>query len=259
MKERKSQIIAALVTILIHVGVALLLVLCCMQYPDTDEPEPQPVPPTDITFGGEFVALGDMETPDIQGEPKAEAADEETTADAEETVDQGPQGEGTDLVASNQESVMKTKKKKEGPTKEELEEQAKAKKEQERKESERKKISDKAKNAFKKSDDSGKSGSAGGNSKTGAVKGAPGHTLGAGYTIASWGRPSSGFDGVIKIKVRVNAKGQVVEATYASGTGSAASDRQVRRSCEQASRNSRFSVPKNATGEKTGYIIWQFE
>ena len=154
---------------------------------------------------------------------------------------------------------MTAEKKQHGPTKEELAEQQRIKREREKKAQESKKISSSVKNAFGKTGkSSGQSGSPDGNSKQGALAGQPGHTLG-GYTLAHWGRPSSGYDGEITIRVRVDAQGKVIEAKYLRGTGAAASMQSVRRSCEQASLQSRFSVPKNTTGEKVGTIVWRFE
>ena len=209
MDDNKRKIIAGTVALLLHVAVALLLVLCYLHYPPTDEPLPEPAQQTDITFGGEFVALGNVDVPAADDQPAPSQSVE-------------------------------------------------AKREQERKQNESNRINSDIQNAFKGSG-SGKSGSPNGNASTGALKGQPGHTLGPGYTLASWGKPSSGYDGEIVIKVRVNSLGQVIEATYLRGTGAAAANRQVRRSCEQASLSSRFSVPKNATGDKVGTIIWRFE
>ena len=262
MDDNKRKIIAGTVALLLHVAVALLLVLCYLHYPPTDEPLPEPAQQTDITFGGEFVALGNVDVPAANDQPaSSQSVDDNTSADADELADHGPAGEGTALASSTNESPMQTKPKASGPTKEQLEEEARrteAKREQERKQNESNRINSDIQNAFKGSG-SGQSGSPNGNASTGALKGQPGHTLGPGYTLASWGKPSSGYDGEIVIKVRVNSLGQVIEATYLRGTGAAAANRQVRRSCEQASLSSRFSVPKNATGDKVGTIIWRFE
>ena len=257
-KEKTYRIVAAAIALLLHVGVCLLLLYSYIDYKQQTVEE-LPKQTTDITFGGEYVALGDLPIPDVDGEPASSATAEEQSTDADDMSDAGAQGEGTSLVSTNAESDMKTTKKKNGPTKEEKEKQAKAKREKERQEKESRKISSNIKNAFGKSAGKGKSGSPNGNSQHGASAAQPGHTLGPGYTLSSWGRPSSGYDGEIYIKVKVNAQGRVTEASYVKGSGAAAANASVRRSCVQASLKSRFSVPKNATGDKVGTIIWKFE
>ena len=126
----------------------------------------------------------------------------------------------------------------------------------------KRKTNSKVQNAFGKTSSksgSGKVGSTNGNSTTGARTGAPGVSGLNGYTIASWGRPSSPVDGKVVIKVRVNARGKVIAANYSSGSGTAAANMAVRRSCEQASLQSSFSVPVGTTDEAVGYITWRFE
>ena len=82
--------------------------------------------------------------------------------------------------------------------------------------------------------------------------------LSAGYTLEHWGNPSSPVEGTVVIRVRVNARGKVIEARYSSGSGSAASNMDVRRNCEQASMQSQFKVPVNTVSEAVGYITWKF-
>lgn len=259
MKFDSRKIIAAAIAILIHIGVALILMWNTLIYPGEEYLIPEPAQ-TNITFGGEFVAMGDMETPDLNDQPNSQnSADSESTPSGQDNENAGEPGDGSTLVSTDNESEMTSEKKANGPSKEELAEKERAKKEQERQKNESKKINKNIKNAFSKSNQKGKSGSESGNSETGLAKGQPGHTLGIGYTLASWGRPSSGFDGTIEIQVKVNSAGNVTYAKYLRGTGAAAANQRVRRSCEQASLNSKFSVPKNATGEKMGTIIWRFE
>jgi len=261
--EQRNRLIALLAALLFHAAVFFFMFYDRLTAVAPDEIEPKPMT-TDISFGGEYVALGDIPEPDHTGEAAPKSASEEVQdAPAEETENSGPEGEGTSLVSTNKESKMQTPKKKNGPTKEELakrEEEARAKREREARQNERRRISSRTNNAFGKSGSGrGQSGSPSGNATRGALAGQPGHTLGVGYTIASWGRPRSGYDGEIRIRVRVNAQGNVIHAEYAGGKGAAAADPQVRQSCVRASRQSRFSVPRNASGEKVGVIIWRFE
>lgn len=256
-EDRKYNIIAIAAALLLHGVVCLLMLLSYINYTAPEE-QPPLQPKTDITFGGEYVMLGDMPLPNLDNGEAASSTADESSLQAEDEMNSGEQGEGTSLVSTNESSEMSSEKKQNGPSKEELEAQARAKKERERQQNESRRISSDVKGAFGKPG-GGKSGSQNGNSDHGALSGQPGHTLGVGYTLSSWGRPASSVDGEVRIRVRVNAAGKVIEATYAGGKGAAAANSQVRRSCEQASLKSRFSVPKNSSGEKVGLIIWRFE
>ncbi len=260
-KERTYKIVAFAIALLLHIGVALLMLWSVLTYDPSAAQQPTPAQPlqSDITFGGEYVALGDIPVPNLDGEAAAAPSEKAETPAADDIADAGEKGEGSSLVSTTHESAMKTPTKQNGPTKEELEAQARAKKEEERQKNESKKIDSSVKGAFGKGSGKGTSGSKDGNASHGALSGRPGHTLGVGYTLSEWGRPSSGYDGEIVIRVRVNAKGKVIQASYSKGSGAAAANQQVRQSCIQASLNSRFSVPKNSTGEKVGTIIWRFE
>ena len=79
-----------------------------------------------------------------------------------------------------------------------------------------------------------------------------------GYTAEYWGRPHSKWTGKVNVQVRVNPRGKVIEAHAVSGSGEAWAHPEVRRSCEQAARESAFSVPKNRTSEGIGTITWRF-
>ena len=101
MDDNKRKIIAGTVALLLHVAVALLLVLCYLHYPPTDEPLPEPAQQTDITFGGEFVALGNVDVPAANDQPaSSQSVDDNTSADADELADHGPAGEGTAMVST---------------------------------------------------------------------------------------------------------------------------------------------------------------
>lgn len=268
-EDKRNNIIAIAATAILHVVLILILVFSYLDYtfvPLQDEPKQE-----DITFlGGEYVMLGDVlnnadnvekaEEP----EPEPEKVVEEPVAPDNDLKNSGTAGEEPKpTVSSQKESPMKVEKKKEtpkkkGPTKEELEEQERVKAEKEAK----RKTNSKVQNAFGKSGStsgSGKLGSPNGNSNTGARTGAPGVSGLNGYTLASWGRPSSPVEGKVVIKVRVNSRGKVIAANYSSGSGTAASNMTVRRSCEAAARQSAFSVPVGAIDEAVGYITWRFE
>lgn len=258
-EERKNRLWAVAATVVFHVALCLLMLYSFLTYTPQAEPEP-PLAKTDILFGGEYVVLGDMPYSDMNGEGILAAASDETAVAGDDAENAGAEGEGAAAVTLDEESTMKTGKKKNGPTEAELAEQERIAREQQKQRNESRKINSNVKNAFtRQSGDEGRSGSTDGNATHGALAGKPGHSLGAGYTLSDWGKPASSLDGELVIQVRVNKNGQVISARYISGKGAAAASNAVRRSCEQASLKSRFSVPKNATGDKVGTIIWRFE
>ena len=119
---------------------------------------------------------------------------------------------------------------------------------------------DRVKDAFGKSTGTttSKTGSPAGNANTGERSGQPGISGLVGYTAEYWGRPHSKWTGKVNVQVRVNPRGKVIEAHAVSGSGEAWAHPEVRRSCEQAARESAFSVPKNRTSEGIGTITWRF-
>ena len=119
---------------------------------------------------------------------------------------------------------------------------------------------DRVKDAFGKNSGtgSGKQGSPDGNADQGERRGQPGISGLVGYTAEYWGRPHSKWTGKVNVQVRVNPRGKVIEAHAVSGSGEAWAHLEVRRSCEQAARESAFSVPKNRTSEGIGTITWRF-
>lgn len=223
-----------------------------------------PVDSSEIVFGGEYVKLGDMSmpTPAKAQRPNSITSPDDAGHEGHDVADAGsPSPEAPATVTSDVESPAKIEKKetpaKTGPTKEELAERERVKREKEQaKKSE--KINSGMKNAFSKpSNTSGTEGSPSGNSTVGAVSGSPGYSL-KGRTAEAWGRPSSAYSGTIVISVKVNRKGQVTQASYSGGTGSAAAQTAVRNSCIAAARQSRFSVDEDAPAEQSGTITWTF-
>lgn len=260
-KYDKNKIIALTVTAVLHVVVMLILVFSYLHY--TYEPLEEKPHDEDITFyGGEYVMLGDVLSSSRNDRAASQPVKTEKPVSTDNDLsNSGSAGESSkNVVSSDAESPMKVEKKpveKTGPTKEEIEEQERIKAEEEAK----RKTNSKVKNAFGKSgsSDGGKEGSPNGNSSTGSRTGAPGISGLTGYTLSSWGRPTSHVDGKVVIRVRVNARGKVISASYYEGSGTAASSMAVRKSCENAAMQSAFSVPVGTTDEAVGYITWRFE
>lgn len=230
----------------------MLVSFLTYDWPPKNQPQPT-IDSTEILFGGEYVMLGDIEQP---------ATDEMATPEPENKEEAKPSPEPTqheNLVSTNRESTMKVEKQKEQPkdTKKKSDKAtAETKKNDNRDNAKAKEISNNVSSSFGKG--KGKQGSQNGNSNQGVAKGTPGYSL-SGRTPESWGRPSSPSDGTITIRVKVNPKGKVTDATYVRGSGSANASMAVRESCRQASLRSRFSVATDRTTDQIGTITWRFE
>lgn len=258
-EEQRRKRKAVIATVVVHAAVLIVLLLTYLHY------QYEPVGPGgqgNSFYGGEYVMLGDA-----MRQARGPLTPEPQQAPSEpEPVASGAQSSA--LVTADEPSPMKVKPKEDSektePTPEEIAEQKRKKAEEERRKAEqetRRRTNSKVQNAFGKagSDDSGNAGTPDGNSDNGARSGAPGVSGLNGYTLANWGHPSSPVDGRVVIKVRVDANGKVVSATYSSGSGTAAANMSVRRRCEQASLQSSFSVPAGTTADAEGYITWRFE
>ncbi len=265
MKERdKNQIIAIIATLVFHVVFLLILLYSFLYYSYPPKEGEPPIPKKeDIMFGGEYVMLGNVQTPSNMGmtesEPYVQEKSKTTQVEGDEMEDAGPKADASKpLISSKNESPMKVNDKpvkKSGPSKEEIAEQEKIKRQKEQAD----RISQRVSFGKTSGKGGGQQGSPNGNSSSGAVSGAPGVSGLVGYTLASWGRPNSPDAGIVRIRVRVNSRGKVISARYAGGSGSAAASSTVRQSCVRASLNSQFSVPENATTEAVGTITWRFE
>lgn len=259
-RSKRDRLAAALLTILLYAGIVAVCFFTSLRFPPAGEPLPQPRPEDDgLLFGGEYVMLGDDPALMVSDNDQA-APDEASDVPATEAVDfenAGEVGEAATEVTSEQPSPMKVKEKpkpeKAGPSKEEIAAREKARREKEAAERIRKSVQFSGKGSGK-----GSAGSPNGNSNTGAAAGSPGHDL-AGRTIESFDSPASTLSGTVKIRVKVNAKGQVVSASYDGGSGPASASAAVRRSCVNASRRSRFSVRVDSDRDQSGVIIWRFK
>ena len=240
----RNQLIALIATALFALLVIIVLLFASLSYqwPPKDLP-----PQSEILFGGEFVVLGDIAPANTKAKNSVDQADD--------IIDAGEKADASQLISTEEPSPMTVKKREEkqsGPTKEELAEIERRKREQEKAKQISRRVS------FSKNGSSETVGQTNGNSTVGVTKGSPGHTL-TGRNLESWGKPMSRVDGTVVIEVRVNPKGYVISASYVSGSGSAAASTDVRRSCENASRQSRFSVAPNLTTDQVGTITWKFE
>lgn len=257
--NRRTRLLAASLTLLLCVAMVTVMMLLTLKRADSSERRWPPVDSSELLLDGEYVMRGDIPEPDHN---EAQSAQSEAPDNGgEDMEDQGePNNAPSPLLTSTQESPMKEKPKpqpeKPGPTKEEM-----ALKEKEKRENEaREQISSRVKfgGTGTSSGSAGKSGSPNGNASQGALSGAPGTSL-KGRTLESWARPTGRATGTIVISVRVNRQGNVISAVYRSGSGAVASLKAARSSCENAARNSRFSVALDGPAEQSGTITYRFD
>lgn len=245
--SRKNHLIALAVTIAFHIVIVVMMLIGSLRYASTEQKKWPPVDTSEILFGGEYVMLGD----NLSSERRAH----QTPSVPSETESQTEP-----LVSTNEDSPAKIKNVEEHQENK-LKQEEEAERERKKREQE---LSRQVKNRVKfgskgDSNGEGKAGTEVGNSLTGTVSGAPGHTL-KGRTLESFGRPQSQLSGTIKIKVRVNRDGYVVGSPeYVEGEGPAAANKEIRTRCIRASKESRFSVSSDAQAEQVGVITWRFE
>ena len=261
-RKRTAKIIAVLITLLFHGGLVILFLFSYLRWPPEDV-DPRDLEPTkEILFGGEFVRLGNVSsltdnTAMVSDEPMpAEVNQAETANEAIDMENAGEVGEPAPLATSNLPSPMEAKEQpqpqKTGPTKEEIEAAEKAKREKEAAERIRKQM-----NFGSQGNTQASSGQPDGGNKGDNAAGIAGHNL-VGRTIASWGANSSTKSGEIRIEVKVNARGEVISATYVGGNGPVSADAAMRRKCIEASKASRFSIREGSDADQTGIITWRF-
>lgn len=262
-ENNKIRRVAAAVTLMV-VAVAIVVILCLkLRYNPLEERRWPPEDTSELLFEGEYVMAGDVAVPE-QSEPSR--IPEQKMAPAQEAQDIANGGEQAPepapLVASERNSPMKVapkpKPEKTGPSKEELE-----RREQEKREREMaREINNRMKFGTTSASDAGKgtagkSGSPNGNAASGALSGTPGTSL-SGRTLESWQKPSSTASGIVKVRVKVDASGRVVDVAYSGGSGAAAASAAIRKSCVAAARNSRFSVAQDGGQMQSGTITYRF-
>ncbi len=266
--RRSDRIYAIAGALLFHLLLLLVFLCTFLTYPPKGVKEWPPQPPHEIVLeeveplyaSGEFVRTGDNleELLPVDESATSSVPDPVPTQDATDADNAGVAAEPKKKVASERPSPAKVEKKKTGPTKEEL------KKEKERQEAKRqqqakKNVEDATRKAFGGGKSKSTAGSVEGKDKSGATTGTPGNGL-RGRTMESWSTVGSTKLGVIAVRVKVNAMGQVVSATYdaAASSGPVAADAAMRQSCMARSRQCRFSVLEGSPTQ-TGTITWVFK
>jgi len=266
---RKSDRIYALAGALIFHLILLAVFLCTfLTYPPAGVEQWPPEPQNEIVFdeleelyaAGEFVRTGDnLEelAPIDEPAPSTETV-KEPTQDAADADNAGKVATPKKVVTTERESPAKVEKKPHGPTKEQIQAE-KERQEAKRQQQAKKNVADATKKAFGGGKGKSTPGSEEGKTKTGATTGTPGNGL-KGRTLESWTTVGSTKLGVIVVRVKVDAKGRVVSASYdaAASSGTVAADAQMRSNCIARSRQCRFSVLEGSPVQ-SGTISWVFK
>lgn len=241
-KDTNNRRIALIGTIIFHLILLVIVLFSCLQYPPKDKPIPH-VKESEILLGGEYVMRGDVPQPNRVS----------NTIAAPKQPKQEVSSASEQLMSSSQESPMQI-------SESEISQEELARQEEERRRAEAaERIRQQVKFGNKGTGDGdGVSGSPDGNASIGATSGTPGYSL-QGRTAERWGKPRSNKSGSIIIQVRVDREGKVVSAKTIGGEGAAYADLSIRRGCEAASRESKFSVNSEAPVEQVGTITWRFK
>lgn len=257
----RSRLVALAVTAILCVLVCVMLAMLSLDYTSITVSEKSCRDSSEILFGGEYVMTGDIPLPELN-ENISSLSEKVPVPAVEGITDAGVTDKATpsSLVASRHESEIKTVSNTDNSESlnKEREEQARKRREEETAANISKRVSFGVSSGSGEVFASGKSGSPDGNAPVGDLSGMPGTSLN-GRTLASWSKPSATATGTIVVSVRVSRDGRVLRASYISGDGAVASSVSARRSCEQAARQSRFSVDMNAAAEQTGTITYRFK
>ncbi len=258
MENNKPRIIAAIVTLLLCLGVVLFLTCMNLRYSSAESGmrEWPPVDSSEILFADEFVATGSVEQVEQPDEAStvaesAPAVDAYTNENAGKAV-----AKAEDLVSTESQSSMTVAKpipEPKGPTKAEIEAAERARREQETSRNISNRVNFGGNTAGGNAN--GTPESDGGNSTS--TTGVANASLG-GRTLEHWSKPNGRATGTITVRVRVDRQGKVIRADYVSGTGAVASLLAARQSCEQAAMKSQFSVSLDAPAAQTGTITYHF-
>ncbi len=287
-KERRYQLIAALLTLLITVGTLALLWYAELSFKWPPEEGARTVAQQDsILYGGEFVQLGDLDflaedemaapgSPDDLEQPSEPSTDgdapedngneaeqekpkvtQEKPSPAKETKKEQPKENKTGTAPKKDEQKPEQKKKNDKATDNKKADNNNNNNKNNQKTDKGKPAPDPAAGKFgQQGSGGGRQGSKDGNSDTGAKTGVGSIGSGlAGYGPKSFPRPHGPESGTVIVRVRVKADGKVHSAEIAGGTIKNAAQRQE---CVNKALASQFSVPTNKTTEGVGTIVYKF-
>lgn len=295
-QDKQSRLIAIIVTLLVHILVALLLWLMHFGFSKVeDESGILVMVGVDAVGGGNEAIASDVT--DLQAEPETETVEPAPTPATSPAPTPAPtpepaltQDDDTAPYAAEQEKKEQEKKIKEqqelekkrleeaerirqeeirkqqeSEAKRKAEEEAKRKAEEERKRQESQRINNMMGGLFNNNGtggDSGLQGQTNGNSTTGAASGSPGYgdyDLGGRGMIGSLPKPSfnKNISGKVVVFISVDAAGNVVGNPVA-GKGTTISDPDIRNAAIEAAKKAKFK-PINGTSTTPGKITYYFD
>lgn len=286
-QDRKSSIIAIIVTLVVHLLIALLLWLMHFSFAKVnDESGILVMVGTEATGGGQEAIASNITDLDIEPQPETvdpapintpvptpspEPTPEPVLAQEDDTAPYAAEEEQKlkeqqererQLAVQKQEELRRQQ---EAEAKRKAEEEAKRKAEEERKRQESQRISNQIGGLFNNNGsgaESGLQGQTNGNSTTGAASGSPGYgdfDLGGRGLVGSLPRPgfNKNISGKVVLLVSVDAQGNVVGEPVI-GQGTTISDQEIRHAAIEAAKKARFK-PINGTSTTPGKIIYYFD
>lgn len=249
IKQRGAALAA---TVIFHLLIILALVAGVLRYDSTtDQPEWPPADSSEILFGGEYVAIGDINA--IADDTPAPPALTEATAPVEAAT--APQPAPQPVVTTNHESPAKASStpasRPDDKSRRDAAAAEQAKKRQQEAETSSR-INDRV--SFGQGKKGQPDGSAGGT----AISGVSAAGLGNRKAV-DLARPARGPLGRIVITIKVDRSGHVTSASFLTGDGAAAASHNARNSCIAAARRSRFSEAPDAPPSQTGTLTYNFK
>lgn len=207
-------------------------------------------------------AVADEEAAAVENEIPADNASVPAPASGTDTHDNGPAAEAPATTTAKEPSPVKAQPKPPtnvGPTQEEI---------NARQEAEARRKSTAAMNsAFNRpggTDNTANNGTTPGDSGTptglsASINGTGSGTVGGGWFMPSYAKVPSTVTGSIRMRVRIDSEGQVVEVAFQGGDPPAATDPELRRAVESEVRSRRFTRGASpAPNEATAYITYRF-
>ena len=265
-RPSRQQLYGVIGTLLFHLIIGIILLTQYLRYDPTAEADRvwPPVDSSEILFGGEYVALGEL--PDAEQNEKA--AVQETTPEPEAPFIEEKAPETPAMTDNTTESKVSspakvTPKPKEEPKPEKPRIDPAAQQRANEQAATSQATQSRVSNAFASSSNNSKTSSGGspnGNATSGATSGQPGVSLG-GRSLTKWVKAHGNAVGTITIDITVNRQGKVVAATYNAGksSGAVAASTEARNSCISAAKQCTFSAVADGPDSQKGTISFKFK
>ena len=268
--ELRARIIAAAITLIVMIAVAILLRNSYMSFSEMAVASNNN---SDVVLDEEFVDILEMPAaPDMVGDEPAKATADEmlesqpTPISGTDLTDNGDAGKPHDVVAKKEEAPMKVNNKKDDKKVGATDDKKKRQEEEIKRQA-----NNEVANAFNKASgkhnnatsniDVGNNGRPDGTAPQGTLTGTGTGTVGGGWSIPSYGAVKSTVTGSVKMILKINKEGRVVSVTFDGGTAPAATNAAVRQACKAEVMARRFTRANyNDAPETTNaYITYTFK